>query len=149
MKSILEKNPKTEFGIEINLPKIRQTSFEHAIRNCHFNANEFINNEKEHTNSLRFSSGKPTLSKLKVFEKCTVLQFASICINLLVDSILILDELSQWEKDEINILDGVWFVGNASNDEVKQMSNETDFDGEKGRYKWKIGDHINYRFDIG
>ena len=78
MKSILEKNPEIELGIEINLPKIRQSSFEHAIRNGHFNASEFINNEKEHTNSLRFSSGKPTLSKLKVFEKCTVLSICSL-----------------------------------------------------------------------
>ena len=58
------------------------------------------------------------------------------------------DKLSQREKDEINIFDGIWFVGNASNDEIKHASNETDFDGEKGRYKWRLGDHINYRFDI-
>ena len=70
-------------------------------------------------------------------------------INLLVDSMYILDELSQWEKDEINILDGIWFVGNASNDKIQQASNETDFDGEKGRFKWKLGNHINYRFDLG
>ena len=78
MKSILEKNPEIELGIEIKLPKIRQITSEHVIRNSHFNASEFISNEKEHTNSLRFASGKPSLSKLKVFEKCTVLLICSL-----------------------------------------------------------------------
>ena len=43
-------------------------------------------------------------------------------------------------------LTGIWFIGNVSNDEMEQPINTADLDGEKGRYKWKLGDHINYRF---
>ena len=73
MKSILEKNRELELEIEIKLPKIIHSASEHAIRTGNFNASEFINSEKEHENNLlRFESGKPSLSKVKVFEKCTV-----------------------------------------------------------------------------
>ena len=46
----------------------------------------------------------------------------------------------------MSTLDGIWFIGNINSDEIKQPINTTEFDGEKGRYKWKLGDHINYRF---
>ena len=43
-------------------------------------------------------------------------------------------------------LTGIWFIGNVSSDAINQQINTTGFDGEKGRYKWKLGDHISYRF---
>ena len=70
------------------------------------------------------------------------------CQTSLLNSMWISDNLSQWEKNEIDILDGIWFVTNSSSNESSQANNETDFDGEKGRYKWKLGNHINYRFGI-
>ena len=73
VKSILEKNRELELEIEIKLPKIIHSATEHAIRTGNFNASEFINNEKAQANNLlHFESGKPSLSKFKVFEKCTV-----------------------------------------------------------------------------
>ena len=73
VKSILEKSRELEFEIEIKLPKIKHSAPEHAIRTGNFNSSEFIKNEKDHTNNLlRFESGKSSLSKVKVFEKCTV-----------------------------------------------------------------------------
>ena len=71
LKNVLEKNSDLELGVEIKLPQFGQSAVEEAIRNGRFNASEFINREKDQKNNLlRFESGKPSLSKFKIFEKC-------------------------------------------------------------------------------
>ena len=73
LKNVLEKNSDLELGvvIKLDLPQFGQSAIGNAIRNGRFNASEFINREKDQKNNfLRFESGKPSLPKFKIFEKC-------------------------------------------------------------------------------
>ena len=73
VRKILENNHELELGLEIKFPQIIQSPGS-GFHKGHFNATEFIKKQKGRGNhSLRFESGKPSLSKSKIFEKRTFL----------------------------------------------------------------------------
>ena len=59
-------------------------------------------------------------------------------------------QLSDYEKGEILYIQQVYFVGNENCTKVRTASSRPNFgfDDEKGNYQFRVGDHINYRYEI-
>lgn len=130
---------------KIEIPAFAQERFQWSSLG-HFNKTKFIEDEIQNC--------KKTKDKVKEYEDQRQVQGLSKKEAL----VKYFGKLPLWEMNEIKSLnfEQIWFVGLGANKTKRIPANTTNNFGfdhpkeghDKGRYRWVVGDHLNYRYEI-